>query len=628
MKRATLHAFFVAVVFLCAASSRAQLATSDCLGCHGDTMKKFSASVHGPLDCVACHTDVTAVPHEPKPAKPQCVTCHADQQTAQDLSVHGKAIAAGNKNAATCLSCHGPVHEILPSADPQSRTYHTNIPKTCGSCHSLKFVMESAGLSPQPLFSYGESVHGKAVARGSLKAAVCTDCHDHHEILSPRDQRSPINKFNIPNTCGHCHVSVAAEYRMSIHGKAIARGISQAPVCTDCHGIHNIKSHIDPNSSVAAQQIARTTCGQCHGNVKITQELGVAGGRLTTYQDSYHGLAKRLGSKVAANCASCHGVHNILPSSDPKSTVNKANLGRTCGKCHPNAGAKFIVGKIHLEESPTGNETGEILIRWIRRIYIALIFLTIGSMLLHNALIWWKKANAARKDKNRVIERMNANQRIQHVILLVSFTVLVISGFALAYPESILAWLLGSDEGLRRIVHRVAAVVMLALGTYHVVYMLATREGRKGIRDFWFRFKDGKDLIGNLKYYSGLSNEHPKIARFGYAEKAEYWAMIWGTIVMGVTGFMLWYKDDVVRFLQRWWVDVALTVHFYEAVLATLAVIVWHFYHVIFDPDIYPVSWTWLDGKVTPKFYEHEHGQAYEEWKKEHGGDANAPGEE
>jgi cytochrome b subunit of formate dehydrogenase len=610
--------FFVALALAGAETMRAQTANDACLACHDDA-KKISNSVHGPLDCNLCHADVTtAGPHEPAPKKVDCGQCHADAVSANSNGIHAKAIAAGNKKAAVCINCHGAPHEILPSADPKSKTYRTNIPTTCATCHSQKFVMESSGLSAQPLFSYKESVHGRAVAQGSLKAAVCTDCHGHHEILSPRDQKSSINKFNIPNTCGQCHGAIRDEFAKSIHGKAVARGNFQAPVCTDCHGIHNIKSHIDPKSSVASQQIARTTCGQCHGGVKLTQEFGVPGGRVTSYQDSYHGLAKRLGSEVAANCASCHGVHDILPSSDPKSPTNKANLARTCGKCHPGAGDKFAIGKVHLDAAPTGNETGEILIRWIRRIYIFLILATIGFMLLHNGLVWWKKARALRRDENRVIVRMNVNERVQHVFLMASFIVLVISGFALAYPESPFAWVLGSDETIRRIVHRTAAVIMLTLGAYHIAYMAGTKQGRQGLKDFWLRFKDAKDLFGNLRYYAGLSMEKPKIARFGYAEKIEYWAMIWGTIVMGVTGLMLWFKMDVSHYLPRWWVDVALTIHFYEAVLATLAILIWHFYHVMFDPDVYPISWTCVDGKVTPEDYKHEHELAYEEWTKEH----------
>ena len=70
----------------------------------------------------------------------------------------------------------------------------------------------------------------------------------------------------------------------------------------------------------------------------------------------------------------------------------------------------------------------------------------------------------------------------------------------------------------------------------------------------------------------------------------EYWAVVWGTIIMGVTGLMIWFKIDVTHSLPRWFVDVAVTIHYYEAILACLAIVVWHFYHVIFDPDVYPAE--------------------------------------
>jgi cytochrome b subunit of formate dehydrogenase len=616
--------FIASLLVVLTIPATAQLTNDECLACHEDRVDatKFNASVHGIVECASCHADVKAYPHEPAPARVSCAECHADSTASHLKGVHAGAVKNGNKNAASCQSCHGGPHAIVSKSEPTSPVSRQNIARTCGSCHSQKFVMEGSGLSEQPIFSYKESVHGKAVANGSTKAAVCTDCHGHHEILLARDASSPINRFNIPKTCGKCHGEVSTVFMTSVHGKAVQRGKSQAPVCTDCHGIHNIKAHIDPNSSVASQQIARTTCGQCHGGVKLTQELGVAGGRLESYEDSYHGLAKRLGSDVAANCASCHGVHNILPSSDPKATTSKANIVATCGKCHPGAGTKFAIGEVHLEETAAGVastdvETGAVLQNWIRRVYIALIAGTIGFMLFHNALIWWRKARAVKRDPRRTVTRMNLNQRLQHAVMGLSFTVLVLSGFALAYPESAFAWLI-VDESWRRIIHRIAGVVMMVAGLYHVVYMIVTAEGRRGLRDFWFRIKDAKDVIGTFKYYAGLSKVRPMMGRFTYAEKIEYWAMIWGTIVMAVTGLMLWFTVAVTQFLPRWWVDVALTIHLYEAILATLAIIVWHFYQVIFDPDVYPMSFSWLDGKMTPEQYEHEHGLAFQEMEKEH----------
>ena len=102
------------------------------------------------------------------------------------------------------------------------------------------------------------------------------------------------------------------------------------------------------------------------------------GRRIATYLASYHGLATEGGSSIAANCASCHGVHNILPSSDPRSTINPANLVKTCGQCHPGATANFAKGKIHIDV-PLSADIGSKAVRWIRRFYLFIIAFTIGG---------------------------------------------------------------------------------------------------------------------------------------------------------------------------------------------------------------------------------------------------------
>jgi formate dehydrogenase gamma subunit len=236
-------------------------------------------------------------------------------------------------------------------------------------------------------------------------------------------------------------------------------------------------------------------------------------------------------------------------------------------------------------------------------------------MVVHNAAIWLKKAAAKRKLERRAIVRLTLNQRVQHWLLLVSFILLVLSGFALQYPDSWLAWLLGASEGFRRTLHRIAAVVMLVTGAYHILYLVLTAQGRQWVKDMRPRFKDLQDGFQNLAYYFGLKDSKPRIGRFGYTEKAEYWAVIWGTLIMGLTGLMIWFKISVFGFLQRWWIDVALAIHFYEAVLATLAIIVWHFYHVIFDPDVYPVNFAFLDGRMSEELYKEEHELDYDRAK-------------
>jgi cytochrome b subunit of formate dehydrogenase len=653
----------LALVLLCTVSAAAS--DQECLACHGDpTMKsesgrnlhvdaaKHKSSVHGALDCATCHAGVKEYPH-PKPMrKPscgachdepvakvpksahgvlgaaacagchgpvhevqraekivpqQCASCHADAVRGYLLGVHAAARKQGEQQAPTCLACHGRPHQILAATDPKSPVFHANIPRTCAACHAQKFVMERVGQSTQEFYSYEESVHGRAVAKGSTKAAVCTDCHGVHEIRSASDDQSSIFKFNVPLTCAKCHESVKAEFMQSIHGQAIAHGNSQAPVCTDCHGIHSIKSRLDPNSPVNAQNLARLTCSRCHEGVRLSQELGVEGSRASTYLASYHGLASKRGSQIVANCASCHGAHYILPSSDPRSTINRANLVHTCGQCHPGVTEKFTLGKVHVD-APLSADIGSKAVRWIRSFYLLMIFAVIGSMVAHNVIIWRRKALLRRDVYPRTVMRMTPSQRWQHLTLLVSFITLVITGFALKYPDSFLSLIPGMGEHIRGIIHRIAGVVMIGAGVYHLVYAILTRDGRKMVLDMLPEPKDATDVVSVMRYYLGWGGAKPQFKRFTYAEKAEYWALVWGVIVMALTGVMLWAKMSVSHLLPRWWLDAATAIHFYEAVLASLAIVVWHFYQVFLDPDVYPMNWAWYDGKVSVHHYEEEHG--------------------
>jgi cytochrome b subunit of formate dehydrogenase/nitrate reductase cytochrome c-type subunit len=616
---------FFFIVWAANALPAQKLKDADCLTCHGDTtlttedangstvglfvdQNKFKHSVHGRLfHCVDCHSDVKRLAHEKPPEKVSCGQCHADAQAAYAHSTHAKASKTGEGPAATCEDCHGSAHEIVGPGGPGSPVYHANVPETCGRCHGQKFLMESNAESAQPFVSYQSSVHGRAVANGSQSAAVCTDCHGVHEILPASDPRSPISKFTVAATCGKCHGEVANTFNVSIHGQALGRGNALAPTCIDCHGIHSIKPHTDPNSPVAEQNVSRDICARCHEGVRLSQEFGVPGNRVASYFDSYHGLAAEGGSVVAANCSSCHGVHDILPSSDPRSTINRANLDATCGKCHKGVTQKFTRTPVHLLEGVRSGDIDSIAVRWVRQIYIVLILLVIGSMFLHNAVIWRSKAAARRRMQNPFMVRMTVNQRWQHLILLTSFIVLVITGFALKFPDSWFALALGMGEHLRGIIHRVAGVVLIGAGVYHVLYLAAAREGRRLLRDMTPRPKDALDLWGTMRYYLGVSGEKPKFARFNYAEKAEYWALVWGTALMGLTGIMIWAKVWVGDTFARWWVDVATAVHFYEAILATLAIVVWHFYQVFFDPDVYPMNWAWWDGKMPVEHYAREH---------------------
>jgi formate dehydrogenase gamma subunit len=564
------------------------------------------------LECSGCHGPGKSLPFL---AGQQF---HTDAHSSVNTSIHAK-IAANGKPIASCKDCHtvnGDLTTALPGSNPKSTVNRANIAETCGRCHGDKSVMSGSGISDRLILSFRESVHAKAMARGNTGAAVCTDCHNNHDIQPASSPQSSIAKPNIATTCGRCHPSEANEFVQSVHGQAVIRGVSRSPACTDCHGIHAIQQPTDKATSNPTVAIATDSCAKCHEGVALTQEFGVASERVSTYKDSYHGMASKLGSKVVANCSSCHGVHKILPSSDSRSMISPGNLAQTCGQCHIGAGTNFTAGKIHLTSTlasdPPAVNMGYTGAGIVRLIYIPLIFILIGGMVLHNALVWRKKV-AAKKRQMRSIVRLTVNQRVQHWLLLTSFIALVITGFALEYPDTWFAWFSGSSEYIRRTIHRVAAVIMLTMGTYHVFYLVVAREGRLWLFDMFPRLKDVFDLFGNFAYYLGLKKDKPKIARFGYPEKAEYWAVVWGTVIMGITGLMLWFKIEVFGFLPRWFMDIALAIHLYEAILATLAIIVWHFYLVIFDPDVYPLNFAFLDGRMSEELFKEEHELAYEE---------------
>jgi cytochrome b subunit of formate dehydrogenase len=592
-------------------------AAEDCLSCHesadnvGDAALVVSpdawqATVHGAagVACADCHAGHEQYPHQASDPRAACATCHQDVAESLAASVHGRPDAPGLKHPG-CTSCHDGVHKMVPTDDPASTVSPARLPATCGTCHADPELGAKEGIRfVQPIAAYEASVHARGVAQGE-KAATCSSCHGSHDILPASDPRSRVNRERVPSTCAQCHADIAKTYAASVHGEAAARGITESPVCTDCHGEHRILGPADKGSPVYATNVPKMTCGRCHGDLRLSQKFGIKGNAVTAYEDSFHGLASRSGSVTVANCASCHGVHDILPSSDPRSHVAPDNLAKTCGNCHPGAGKTFAIGAVHV----IPDKEAEVfpVVYWVREAYLWLIWVTIGGMALHNLLDLRRKTlspitrpvvpRAARR------RRMSFGFRVAHFALIASFLTLVWTGFALKYSESwwakpLLTW--EGQYGVRGWIHRVAAIVMLAAFAFHAVHLAASRRARACIRNMAPTLHDVHELREKVMWFLGKRAEMPQSPPLGYAEKAEYLALIWGTIVMAVTGFMLWFENWTLANLPKWAADVATVVHFYEAILASLAILVWHFYFVIFDPLVYPLDTTFLHGREAP----------------------------
>jgi len=502
-----------------------------------------------------------------------CTACHDDQ---------GAKLAKSAHAAVACASCHLK-HDDYP--------HPANLPKpACSQCHQ----------GQQADYDRGE--HGQALKSGNAAAPDCGVCHGTaHELLPPKSAEF---REKVPETCAMCHSEVAGQFRNSVHGRALAKGITQAPICTDCHGEHSILAPTNKASTVYAGNI-RDTCGNCHGNVQLSRRFNLPADRVVSFDASFHGLAAKEGNETVANCASCHGVHNILPSADPRSTINRKNLATTCGKCHQGAGRRFAISQVHVAEG--GREAPAM--RWVRQFYLLMIPLTIGLMLLHNGGDWVRKllrlrgnGGAAHRPggyglPGRPNVRMLPFERVQHALLVVSFVTLAWTGFALKYSDQWWARPSLVREGnLRGIVHRIAAAVFVAVALTHVISLLTNRRLRWHWKELIPKAEDAREALANFSYNVGLRSAPPGRSTHSYVEKAEYWAVVWGAIVMIVTGLMLWADNLMLALFPKVWLDVATSVHFYEALLATLAIVVWHFYTVIFVPDVYPMDTAWLTG--------------------------------
>jgi len=217
-------------------------------------------------------------------------------------------------------------------------------------------------------------------------------------------------------------------------------------------------------------------------------------------------------------------------------------------------------------------------------------------MLFHNAIDFLAKLirRTPPHASGEEVVRMNLGFRIAHALVVVSFPVLVLTGFALKYPES---W--WAAIPLRGEVHRFAAVALLAACVWHVLHLWRVPKDRAILREMLPKPKDAIDLLGMMRYNLGLGGERPRFERFSYAEKIEYLAFVWGTLVMAFSGFILWFDNFSLRNFPKWVTDAATALHWYEAILATLAIAIWHFYMVIFDPDVYPMDRAWLTGRAS-----------------------------
>ena len=315
--------------------------------------------------CLACHSDASLT------------VTFGDGQShalAVDPAHLAKSVHGGNLK---CTDCHAGMDEI-PHPERQFKNladFRASFADACKSCHFDNYTQSLDG------------VHHAVLAGGDARAPSCADCHGAHDIAPAGKPRAAISK-----TCARCHADINDVYAKSVHGTSLVAGNDDVPVCTDCHRSHDIA---DPRT---ADWLLKTPelCGKCHTNEPLMQKYGLSPNVLSTYLADFHGMSASLSAKsgalpdkqnLTALCIDCHGVHNITRADDPSSPVLKANLVRTCQKCHPGAPDTFPAAWMSHYE-PSWEKAP--IVKTVSVFYTIFIPFVIGGLVLQILLHLWR----------------------------------------------------------------------------------------------------------------------------------------------------------------------------------------------------------------------------------------------
>ncbi len=514
----------------------------------------------------------------------QCVECHEEiDYEAYSASVHGR-------NA--CNSCHYDVVDIEEHETCGSRTQDKV--ETCHRCH------------PDEGREHFASVH-------MMNDVRCSDCHSDVHAITKWDG----SKARVVEVCSVCHES--EEYAASVHGRAVASGNNDSAACNDCHGLHRIEELGDPNTH-EYRAFHTDTCHRCHADEAMMRRNGVPVIAVKTYEESYHGKVEALGSALAAGCADCHGAHNILPPTDPASSIYPGNLPKTCGKCHPGSTIQFAQFLPHADHRDKENYP----VLYYTWLFMTGLLVAVFAVFWLHTLLWWRAAYWERRERLRKghfqlseveeplrpYRRFNWFDRILHLTMMVSFLGLVTTGLPLKFHDA--PWapavmrLLGGPHQAGWI-HRICAGITFAyFGTCigYILYYLFLKDTGETV---WQKLlgpdslmptrRDAKDIGAMLRWFFGRGRE-PTFDRWTYWEKFDFLAVFWGMFAIGGSGLLLWFPEFFGRFLPGWVFNVAMIVHSDEALLASGFIFTVHFFNTHFRPGKFPMDPVIFTGRL------------------------------
>ncbi len=593
-----------------------EMSNGDCLTCHANPALKpitpgktnslyvsaaeLAGSRHSRVACVQCHTGGT--PSNARAcisikAKVDCSICHQKEVSQYRESTHGTLAAQGSPDAPLCQDCHKP-HGVLGSSDPASPTFSRNIPTLCAKCHQAgqKAAVRYTGKQDHIVERYRESIHGKGLLQAGLTVtANCIDCHSRvingtkytHYELPASDPRSSVNRANIAETCSQCHRGIYELFTASVHSPNVTHTSKPLPVCADCHSAHSIERTdlADFRLGIIDQ------CGRCHQ--KIT----------ASYFETFHGKVSELGGLKTAKCYDCHGSHDILPVTDPRSHLSRNNIVATCAKCHNGSHRQFAGYLTHATHHDPQKYPFLFVTFW------AMTSLLIGTLVVsgaHTALWLPRSLEFRRQVKNghggtgNYVRRFRRFHRNLHLMVISSFLGLALTGMILKFSYApwakVIARLLGGFEAAG-LIHRFCAAMTFTYFGLHLFDLLKQkRASGKSWRQFvtgedsmLFNRRDWQEFAGSMKWFFNRG-PRPEYGRWTYWEKFDYFAVFWGVAVIGGTGLLLWFPELFTRVVPGWAVNVATTIHSDEALLAVSFIFVVHFFNTHFRPEKFPID--------------------------------------
>lgn len=547
---------------------------------------EYSAAHSGPharLACTACHErdQVAVIPHK--------------QTTPVDCT----------------RQCH------LSSPTGLVREFSHNDVKTAleTSAHNTR-TLQASRFSGGPLLDSGQS--------------TCLYCHDEPVFRDPLKALPNFEKLHdrLADRCDVCHAQEVA-------------------IDVDYY-LRHVTSRLQPART--ALELAQD-CAVCHSDPQIRETHNLKDA-VAGFVRSFHGKAALLGDDSTANCISCHvapgkSPHSMLAQKDPQSSVNPARVADSCRStmCHPGADKDIAAAAVHLD-LPTARGSLEFLIA-VTFIVLTIFTFAPSAMLVlldllqgvlgreHHADLHLmglaQKVLADPRGRER-IKRFRPRHRIQHWILTILFVLLVLTGFPLKFADrgwaGVLIQLFGGLQSAR-ILHHWSGILLVVGFMAHILdvfFVLQKRareletEGhsnsyRKAFTDLpmWITPGDVRKTFQLFAYLLFLRKERPTFGRFSPAEKFEYLGVFWGTMLLGLTGVLLWGEQISSHFLSGRILNIATIAHTYEAFLALIHVGILHIYNVILAPKVFPLSPATITGNTPVSKLIEEHSDLIKE---------------